>query len=301
MFPEAIRAIRELRPKAFIFENVPGLAREKFAKYLEYLQLKLGNPDDFLLDKEDWRVHMTRLKKNLPENKKSLRGYSVEAHLIEAANFGVPQRRKRLIFVGIRNDLDVYWSFPQESHSIEGLAWDQVHGDYWDRHKVPLRERYVDKRLETISRKIAPDRPDTDQLPWVTVRDALADLEDPELFEGSPQHSDHIFKAGAKQYKGHTGSPWDLPAKTLKAGVNGVPGGENMLQKPNGSVRYFTIRECARLQTFPDNFNFHGTWTQTVKQLGNAVPVTLAETVSRSIFDALNSRPKQSTSPPPIK
>ena len=69
----------------------------------------------------------------------------------------------------------------------------------------------------------------------------------------------------------------------LKAGVHGVPGGENMLRKPDGSVRYFTIRECARLQTFPDEYLFHGSWTETMRQLGNAVPVTLAKTVARGV------------------
>jgi DNA (cytosine-5)-methyltransferase 1 len=69
----------------------------------------------------------------------------------------------------------------------------------------------------------------------------------------------------------------------LKAGVHGVPGGENMLRRADGSVRYFTIRESARLQTFPDDFVFHGSWSETMRQLGNAVPVELAEVVARSV------------------
>jgi site-specific DNA-cytosine methylase len=92
-----------------------------------------------------------------------------------------------------------------------------------------------------------------------------------------------IFQDGAKVYPGHTGSPLDLPAKTLKAGGHGVPGGENMMVLENGDVRYFSVRESARLQTFPDGYVFHGSWTETMRQLGNAVPVTLGRQVAASV------------------
>jgi DNA (cytosine-5)-methyltransferase 1 len=81
----------------------------------------------------------------------------------------------------------------------------------------------------------------------------------------------------------------DEPAKTLKAGVHGVPGGENMLRRANGTVRYFTVREAARLQTFDDDFAFAGAWSEGFRQLGNAVPVLLARSVAlraRRILDA---------------
>ena len=99
------------------------------------------------------------------------------------------------------------------------------------------------------------------------------------------------FQAGARSYIGHTGSPLDGPAKTLQAGAHGVPGGENMLLEPDGSVRYLTVRESARLQLFPDNFIFHGSWTETMRQLGNAVPVGLAELLARHIREHLE-RPR---------
>ena len=84
-------------------------------------------------------------------------------------------------------------------------------------------------------------------------------------------------------YPGHTGSPLDLPAKTLKAGDHGVPGGENMMVLENSAVRYFSVRESARLQTFLDGYVFHGSWTETMRQLGNAVPVSLARLVAASV------------------
>ena len=107
----------------------------------------------------------------------------------------------------------------------------------------------------------------------------------------------HRLQSGAKSYVGHTGSPLDLPAKTLKAGDHGVPGGENMLVNPDGSVRYFTVRESARLQTFPDGFYFHGSWTETMRQLGNAVPVLLARTVAASVAEKLHEYAAKNTVP----
>jgi DNA (cytosine-5)-methyltransferase 1 len=69
----------------------------------------------------------------------------------------------------------------------------------------------------------------------------------------------------------------------LKAGDHGVPGGENMMVLPDGSCRYYTVRESARLQTFPDDYHFSGSWTEAMRQIGNAVPVSLARAVGSSI------------------
>lgn len=125
-----------------------------------------------------------------------------------------------------------------------------------------------------------------DTLPWRTVRDALVGLPDPKA-KAAKTIPDHRFQDGAKVYPGHTGSPLDLPAKTLKAGDHGVPGGENMLVREDGSVRYFTVREAARIQTFPDGYRFHGSWTETMRQLGNAVPVMLGRIVAASVAEKL--------------
>jgi len=122
-------------------------------------------------------------------------------------------------------------------------------------------------------------------LPWRTVRDALEGL--PEPHEKGSHLLNHRLQIGARAYPGHTGSPLDLPAKTLKAGDHGVPGGENMLVRPDGSIRYFTVRESARLQTFPDGYELHGSWSEAMRQLGNAVPMHLGRAVAASVAEHL--------------
>jgi DNA (cytosine-5)-methyltransferase 1 len=151
-------------------------------------------------------------------------------------------------------------------------------GEYWDKHRVRNIDRNNSaKNLATAYRLSAKPR----EKSWLTVRDAIFDLPDPEKISDSIPN--HRFQSGAKSYAGHTGSPLDEPAKTLKAGVHGVPGGENMLVKPDGRVRYFTVRESARLQTFPDNYFFEGSWSESMRQLGNAVPVTLGNIIAKNI------------------
>ena len=150
--------------------------------------------------------------------------------------------------------------------------------------RQPARGAGADRGLADRVQHEAPAYgPPPADLRWRTVRDALTGLPEPVDFQEHALFANHAGKPGARSYVGHTGSPMDEPAKTLKAGVHGVPGGENMLRRADGSVRYFTPREAARLQTFPDEYCFSGPWSEIVRQLGNAVPVWMAERMARSI------------------
>jgi DNA (cytosine-5)-methyltransferase 1 len=281
MWPEAVRVVRETKPRAFIFENVKGLTRETFASYFAYIILQMTYPELVKNEHETWESHHAYLERH-HTGRRSDSGleYRVVYRVLNAANYGIPQKRERVVFVGFRSDLDIEWSFPEETHSLDALLWDQVHCDYWERHEVPRSERIIANRSK--ARAAGLEQPSS--LPWRTTRDAIRGLPDPECDpKEAMQFRNHRFQPGARSYYGHTGSPLDEPAKTLKAGVHGVPGGENMLLRPDGTVRYFTVRESARLQTFPDDFRFHGSWTETMRQLGNAVPVELAEMVARDV------------------
>lgn len=282
MFPEAVRAVREIRPRAFLFENVKGLTRTGFASYFEYIRLQLTYPEITKRSSEDWSDHLTRLERHHTYGSSLDLQYRLVTRVLNAADYGVPQRRERVFLVGFRSDLDIEWAFPEPTHSQAALSWEQTHSNaYWARHGIPNPKS---ETLKSIPPRAGKSKEKPILMPWRTIRDALSDLPDPELDPlTAAKYLNHRFQGGARSYPGHTGSPLDEPAKTLKAGVHGVPGGENMLLKPDGTVRYLTVRESARLQMFPDTFAFHGSWTETMRQLGNAVPVGLAELLASHV------------------
>lgn len=259
MWPQAIRSVREIAPAAFLFENVRGLMRPKFAGYLASIVDNLKKPG-----------------RNL--------SYDVRVKLVNAADFGAAQKRHRVIIVGLRSDLGAKFTELEETHSRDRLLFDQwVTGEYWMRHGI-RRDREGFDRLDAgaVSRLRKLNRPPSKKA-WVTVRDCLKGLGEPN------GRNNHVFQPGARVYKGHTGSPLDQPAKALKAGDHGVPGGENMMVMDNGQVRYFTIREAARLQGLPDGYEFPRSWTESMRQLGNAVPAELAEAVGRWMTSILST------------
>lgn len=275
MFPATAAVIDELRPKAFVVENVKGLTRASFTDYFEYITLRLAHPSLTAKAGETWRDHDARLQREHTSVKTDLQ-YNVVTTLVNAADYGVPQHRHRVFFVGFRADIAADWAFPQATHSGGALALSQATGAYWEKHTVPEHERIPVRRKPV----------DDGLLPWVTVREALAGMPPPGV-EGTPGWLDHVYERGARAYRGHTGSPLDQPSKALKAGDHGVPGGENMIAYPDGSLRHYTVREAARIQTFPDRYALHGTWSEALRQLGNAVPVRLAETVMSSVVEHL--------------
>lgn len=290
MFPATVDVVRRLRPRAFIVENVKGLTRASFSNYFQYVQLQLEFPEVSSRVDESWIDHHRRLQEFKTSHRLGGDGlrYRLVVTLVNAANYGVPQKRERVFIVGFRSDIDAQWSFPAETHSLDALLYDQwVVGDYWDLHKVPKTKRpsHPDAHRVAIGTmrglRLLPTR-----AAWRTVRDAISDLPEPHL-DGRGDVLNHRLQPGAKAYPGHTGSPLDLPAKTLKAGGHGVPGGENMLVRIDGSVRYFSVRESARLQTFPDGYELHGAWGEAMRQLGNAVPVALGQVVARSVAQHL--------------
>lgn len=277
MFPATAEVIRQVRPRAFIIENVRGLTRAAFSDYYSYIQLRLAHPELVSREGESWGDHYARLQAEHTSVRSDLQ-YKVLPTLVNAADYGVPQQRWRVFFVGFRSDIDADWSFPAPTHSAAALRLTQDDGSYWERHAVPRTRR------EPIRASLT--RTDSSLRPWRTVRDAISDLPFPGE-NGTPGVYDHRLQPGARSYPGHTGSYIDAPAKALKAGVHGVPGGENMVRFHDGSVRYFTLREAARIQTFPDSYRLHGAWSEAMRQLGNAVPVLLAETVALSVREHL--------------
>lgn len=285
MFSAFADVVSKVRPRAFLIENVKGLTRASFSNYLQYIELRMSMPDIAMKPDESWHDHLRRLEREATSTGDKGTRYRVVRELFNAADYGAPQKRERVFIVGFRDDQDAEFAFPDPTHSFDALLHDQwISGDYWDRHQVSRKSRPDRSSRQSGRIERLRGRNDIEGLPWRTVRDALQGLPEPRRDGRCPKGvSDHRLQPGARVYKGHTGSPIDLPSKALKAGDHGVPGGENMLVRPDGSVRYFTVRESARLQTFPDSYVFHGAWSETMRQLGNAVPVVLAQRVASEV------------------
>jgi DNA (cytosine-5)-methyltransferase 1 len=278
LFPEAARALAEIRPRAFLFENVRGLARQSFRPYFDYILRLLGSPLLRRSADETWDEHDRRLRKASAHGAPDER-YTVRWRLVNAADYGIPQQRWRVLIVGFRDDLDVQWKFPRETHSADALLAAQASGSYWAEHalspqapKIPASRR---ARVFAAS--------SSGMARWRTLRDAIRGLPEPRADHEWPGISSHYWVPGARLYKGHSGSPLDWPAKSVKAGVHGCPGGEHILVRPDGTFRYLTVRECARLQGFPDDYRFAGPRSEAMRQIGNAVPVPLASLMAESI------------------
>lgn len=281
MFPYAIRCIEYLQPKAFFFENVKGILRASFAEYFDYIIQRLTYPNCVIKDDEEWEQHLHRLKGLSSDSYKGIR-YNVSFRLLNAADYGVPQKRERVIIIGVRSDLNKKWEFPKPSHTEDRLNWDKfVTGEYWEKHNILFRDNPSVSRVLKEKYGFFPP----EEAPWGTVRDALFGTPHPNDKHGIP---DHVFKNGARIYPGHTGSDIDQPSKTIKAGGHGVPGGENMIRFEDGSVRYFTVYEAKLIQTFPKDFIITGAWGEAMRQIGNAVPVRLSEVIAKNLFRLLN-------------
>ena len=283
MFPEVFRVIQETRPRAVLCENVRGLLRPSFAPYFQYILRQLGAPFERRRDGELWYEHDRRLQRT--EGKDG--GDQTERYVfypmpVNAADYGVPQIRHRVFIVAFRLDLGVNWSTPAATHSESLLIEAQRGGEYWDEHGIS-------RQAPVRGGKPVPIAGD-DIKRWRTLRDEIH--EPPALpapVEGveAPGFLHHIGWPGARIYPGHTPNMLDWPAKTVKAGVHGVPGGESVLRTDDGGHRYMTVRETARVMTFPDKRRFAGPRGEQMRQLGNAVPVDLGEVFATAVAKAL--------------
>lgn len=278
LFPQVLRAVRSLNPQAVFLENVRGLRRHSFQPYFDYILRQLECPAILPEADELWQEHDERILK-LRASKSYQPEYRVVSRVVDAADYGVPQNRHRVIVVALKMNLQAY-EFPKPTHSEAALLQAMHSGTYWERHN--FQKPQLDIKNPTNEEV-------NGSIPWQTVRDALSGLPKPAKDEQGAEMN-HFAIPGARAYTGHTGSILDWPAKTIKAGVHGVPGGENTVIDDRGEFRYLTLRETARIQTFPDVHLFSGARIHVTRQIGNAVPCTLTEVLAKPLFDILHQR-----------
>jgi DNA (cytosine-5)-methyltransferase 1 len=221
LFPEAVRIIRESQPKAFMLENVAGFASEKFRFYRHRIIDELIGL-----------------------------GYQVDAKLLNASDYGVPQLRPRYVIVGLREDFAPYFSWPARRPCLQTVGScirDLLAADGW-----PGAEALVQK-----ANRIAPT-----------------------VVGGSKKHGGpDLGPTRAKRQWAELG----IDGKGI---ANQAPSSEDPLDK----MPRLTLRMVARLQGFPDDWHFAGGKTASYRQLGNAFPPPVAKAVAQQLRLALSKK-----------
>ena len=282
LWPWAIETVSQLKPRSFVFENVPNMA-SAHAEYLAYLVRALTLPT--IASPDDWVSDNARLEKIISSGQTMDPSYRVRVDSHIASDYGTGQKRKRLFIIGMRADQTGEYVPPEVTHGEYELMESQwITGEYWDRHGLsrPMPTEAAMRWLRKHNQQ-PPDLFAERLKPWNTVRDVFATIPvDANDNEPAPRE--------AKAYKGHTGSPVDQPAKTHRAGDHGVSGGEMMADygtQNDKQYRHYSVREAAALSDFPMDYRFFGSWGDGLRQVGNAVPCNLGRAVGTSIAKAL--------------
>ncbi len=241
LFYEFARAIKEIKPKVFLAENVRGLISHEKGKTLSVISHVINEL-----------------------------GYElVSPQVLKAIFYRVPQKRERLFLVGIRKDLSpfVEFKYPAKFPKVFTLR-DALKAGVLYNSDVPKSEGQVyPKRKKEILSKVPPGGY------W---RDLPDDLQR-EFMKGS------YYLGGGKTGLARRLS-WDEPSLTLTC----APAQKQTERCHPSETRPLTIREYARIQTFPDAWEFCGSNTSVYKQIGNAVPVNLGYGIARSLVKLLN-------------
>jgi len=246
---EFLRIVAEIKPSAFVMENVPGLATG------------IGKP--FFSDILE-RLH------NL--------GYQTVYSIVNTADYGIPQKRKRLVLLGT-NNTNLRLSFPPKTNvdpsgSSELPAWNTVRDFLEDLPALKAGEKNVNDPMHTSAnlaeinlRRIKQTPHDGgDRTSW--TEDLVLEC--------------HKTTKGHKDVYGRM--KWDSPSPTITGGCVMISKGKFGHPEQDRAI---SLREASRLQTFPDSFVFAGNFGDIAKQIGNAVPPLLAQKAAEAIRDAI--------------
>ncbi len=248
LFYEFARVVKEVNPLICIGENVRGLLSHENGNTVRGMIN--------ILDEIGYNV--------------------VPIQILKAIHYKVPQKRERVLLVGIRKDIDIKYEYPKPYKKIYNLVDVLKKGELYN-SDVPksVGAKYPKKKKDVLS--LVPEKGYWRDLPLDLQKDYMG---------GS------FYLGGGK-----TGMArrigWDEPCLTLTCS----PAQKQTERCHPSETRPFTVREYARIQTFPDEWKFEGSMAQQYKQIGNAVPVNLGKEVGYSAINFLNqyyslSKPK---------
>lgn len=232
LFAEFARCVKETEPKMFLFENVKGLLSHDKGRTFATIQ------------------HVFQEL-----------GYQVEYKVLNAAYFGVGQKRQRLIVIGVRNDLK-----------------DKIQFEY------PTPEDHM-----TVLRDVLQNVPDSPYQPYSESKRKVMELVPPggcwiDLPEDvAKEYMGKSYYSGGGRRGMARRISWDEPCLTLTTS----PSQKQTERCHPDETRPFTVREYARIQSFPDDWKFEGSLSDQYKQIGNAVPVELARRIGVQIVSAI--------------
>ncbi len=239
LFYEFARAVKETKPLICVGENVRGLLNHDNGRTLQGMKS--------ILDEIGYRP--------------------LDERILKAIFYKVPQKRERLILIGIRKDIDLDFIFPKPYNKVYNLKDALKKGELFPTNAPKSEGTKYPKRKKEILDKIPPGGY------W---RDLSIKLQ--------KEYMQKSFYLGG----GKTGMArrmnWDEPSLTLTCS----PAQKQTERCHPDETRPFTIREYARIQTFPDDWKFAGSMAMQYKQIGNAVPVNLAKELGHSIVKFLN-------------
>lgn len=249
MVPQFIRAVDEAKPQTFLMENVPGLTSKRHANYLQSITEKLAN---------------------------SGLGYDVYTILLNSADYGVPQKRRRVFIIGLPSGLKFLEPKP-------------THGNNANKPYLTSGEALKNTPRDEPNNSIVTyaKNPVLRPSPWAGLlingkgRPINLDAPSPTIPASAGGNRTHIYDPERILYKYHTHlSNGGKPRQGIVMGV-----------------RRITVRESARLQTFPDEFIFTGAKSNKYTQVGNAIPPLLANAVSNAVINSLGEEIAMPTSP----
>jgi len=268
-----VRLVSELQPKYFVFENVRGLTLGKHVEFLNELIVALGNV-----------------------------GYDVQSpyQVLNAADYGVPQDRKRLFVIGARQGLRVP-EYPKP-HDRTATVWDAI-GDLPDadgfdelsatdevRTKWKTKASYAQRLrgLEADPTDYGYGREFNSNMLTSSLRTEHTELSKRRFMETEHGKTESISRFRKL--------PPDGLCNTLRAGTDSARGAFTSPRPIHPFLpRVITVREAARLHSYPDWFRFHTTKWHGFRQIGNSVPPLLGRAVASEIIKALGVKPRKPT------